>query len=199
MSTGDHDRFSIAVGDEATRRAAVRRGLGAVVAAGLVPALLSPHEALAAAPKSDAAILAAAIRLENTAAAAYAAVAGNGALTPQLRRSATLFAHQEAEHAAALASALRVLGVTPPAGPDAKLLAPLHRARTQKQVVTFVVGLENMIVAAYHDAFKHLRQAAVLQRIAQIVANEGQHLVVLRQTLGGDPAPNAFETGRTSS
>ena len=91
MSTGDHDRSSTAVGDEATRRAAVRRGLGAVVAAGLVPALLSPHEALAAAPKSDAAILAAAIRLENTAAAAYAAVAGHGALTPQLRRSATLF------------------------------------------------------------------------------------------------------------
>jgi hypothetical protein len=31
---------------------------------------------------------------------------------------------------------------------------------------------------------------------AQIMADEGQHLVVLREALGRNPAPNAFETGQ---
>ena len=186
---------------EATRRDAVRRGLitgGAVIGAALVPALLSVREAFAAA-QTDAAILASAIRLENTAVAAYATAVRSGVLTPQFRRTATLFGRQEAEHAAALTAALKGLGGTPPAGSDAKLLAPLQRARTQKQVVEFAIQLELMAVAAYYDASKILRQARLLQTSAQIMANEGQHLAVLRQALGKDAVPNAFENGKASA
>lgn len=205
---GDSDRLIIEDGDadtaaiaayEVTRRDAVRRGLtaaGAVLGAGLVPALLSARQAFAAGGQDDAGILASAIRLENTAVAAYAAAVQSGALTPQLRRTAALFGRQEAEHAAALTAALKNMGGTPPAGTDAKLLAPLKSARSQKQVVQFAIDLETMVVAAYHDAAKRLRQAHLLQTSAQIMSNEGQHLVVLRQALGKNPVPHAFETGK---
>jgi rubrerythrin len=200
VEDGEADTAAIAA-YEATRRDAVRRGLvagGAVIGAALVPALLSVREAFAAA-RTDAAILASAIRLENTAVAAYAAAVKTGVLTPQFRRTAALFGRQEAEHAAALTAALKGLGGTPPTGTDAKLLAPLQGARSQKQVAEFAVQLETMAVAAYYDASKMLRQARLLQTSAQIMANEGQHLVVLRQALGKDPVPNAFENGKASA
>jgi rubrerythrin len=209
MGARDSDRLIVEDGDadttaiaayEATRRDAVRRGLvagGAVIGAALVPALLSVRDAFAAA-QTDAAILTSAIRLENTAVAAYAAAVKTGVLTPQFRRTATLFGRQEAEHAAALTAALKGLGGTPPAGTDAKLLAPLQGARSQRQVAAFAIQLETMAVAAYYDAAKQLRQAHLLETTAQIMANEGQHLAVLRQALGKDPAPHAFERGNAS-
>ena len=198
IEDGEADTAAIAA-YEATRRDAVRRGLaagGAVIGAALVPALLSVRDVFAAAPQNDAGILSSAIRLENSAVAAYAAAVNSGVLTPQFRRTATLFGRQEAEHAAALTAALKSLGGTPPAGTDAKLLAPLKRARSQKQVAQFAIELETMAVAAYYDASKKLQQARLLQTSAQIMSNEGQHLVVLRQALAKDPVPNAFENGK---
>lgn len=56
-----------------------------------------------------------------------------------------------------------------------------------------------MAVAAYYDASKKLQQARLLQTAAQIMSNEGQHLAVLRQALGRNPVPNAFETGKASA
>ena len=199
IEDGEADTAAIAA-YEATRRDAVRRGLatgGAAIGAALVPALLSVRDAFAAAPQNDAGILASAIRLENTAVAAYAAAVQSGVLTPQFRRTAALFGRQEAEHAAALTAALASLGGTPPAGTDAKLLAPLKSARSQTQIVQFAIELETMAVAAYYDASKKLQQARLLQTSAQIMSNEGQHLAVLRQALGKDPVPHAFENGKT--
>ena len=201
IEDGDADTAAIAA-YEATRRDAVRRGLaagGAVIGAALVPALLSVRNAFAAAPPGDAAIVASAIRLENTAVAAYAAAVNSGVLTPQFRRTAVLFGRQEAAHAAALTAALRGLGGAPPAGTDAKLLSPLKRARSQRQVAQFAIELENMVVAAYFDTSKKLQQGRLLQTTAQIMSNEGQHLAVLRQALGTDPVPNAFENGKAST
>ena len=50
-------------------------------------------------------------------------------------------------------------------------------------------------VAAYYDAHRKLIAAGLLQTAASIMANEGQHLVVLRQAAGQAPVPNALETG----
>jgi rubrerythrin len=200
IEDGDADTAAIAA-YEASRRDAVRRGLaagGAVIGAALVPALLSVRDAFAAAPQNDAGILGSAIRLENTAVAAYAAAVNSGVLTAPFRRTAVLFGRQEAEHAAALTAALRSLGGTPPAGTDAKLLAPLKSAKSQAQVARFAIELETMAVAAYYDAARKLQQARLLQTSAQIMSNEGQHLVVLRQALGKGPVPNAFENGKSA-
>jgi rubrerythrin len=200
IEDGDADTAAIAA-YEATRRDAVRRGLaagGAVVGAALVPALLSVRNAFGASG-GDVAILASAIRLENTAVAAYAGAVQTGLLGPPVRRAATLFGRQETAHAAALAAALRQLGATSPTGMDAKLLAPLKAVRSQKQVLEFAIELETMAVAAYYDAARRFKAAGLLRIGAQIMSNEGQHLVVLRQALGRDPVPSAFEKGKAST
>ncbi len=62
--------------------------------------------------------------------------------------------------------------------------------------LVFAVELETAAVGAYYDAHQRLEDAKLLQAGASIMANEGQHLVVLRQLLGRSPVPNAFETGK---
>jgi hypothetical protein len=66
-------------------------------------------------------------------------------------------------------------------------------------VAEFAIQLELMAVAAYYDASRMLRQARLLQTSVQIMANEGQHLVVLRQALGKEAVRNAFENGKASA
>jgi rubrerythrin len=186
---------------DATRREAVRRGMkagGAALGAAMLPAMLSQRDALAAAPASDAAILAPAIRLENTAVSLYAAAAANAALPPRFRRTAALFRGQEAVHVATLGAALKAAGATPSTATDAALLARLRQARDEQQVARLALELESRLVAAYYDAAQTLRQPRLLGTIGQIIGSEGQHLVVLRQGLSRDPVPQAFEKGSRS-
>jgi hypothetical protein len=61
--------------------------------------------------------------------------------------------------------------------------------------VNFMIEVETAGIAAYHDAHAKLIETRLLQTSASIMANEGQHLVVLRRLVGADPVPNAFETG----
>ena len=44
----------------------------------------------------------------------------------------------------------------------------------------------------------HIDIEALLGTVAQIMANDGQHLVVLRQALGEDAVPAAFEAGTSA-
>lgn len=186
--------------DAAPRRVAVRRGLaagGAVLAAGLAGGLRDVRPALAA-ERGDAAVLHDAIGLERTAAAAYDAAAASGLLEPGLQRVAERFGRHEREHAAALVVALAALGGSPPEGVDDRRLEPLRGARSREDVLAFAVELETMALAAYREAQRRLTDPRLLMTGAQIMANQGQHLVVLRQALRRDPLPNAFETGRAS-
>jgi len=185
---------------ETSRRDAMRLGLttgAALVGACTVPALLSVRNAFAAAD-GDAAILSSAIVLENTAVAAYEAAVKSRLLDPKVTAVARLFRRHESEHADALSAALKGLGGSPPTATDPRLLAPLHRLRSQAALLQFAIELETMAVAAYYEAHRKLRDTKLLQTGAQIMAAEGQHLVVLRQALKRNPAPNAFETGKRS-
>ena len=183
---------------EATRRAAVRRGLvlaGGAVAASSIPLLLHVRNAFAKA-EGDAAILERAIELERTAVIVYRTAASGDLLDAEVRKAAELFAQQEAEHADALIAALSDLGGTAPKPPKAADVAGLDELDSQDEVLEFAIELENMAVVAYDDAAARLTRADLLKTTAQIVSNEAQHLVVLRQQLGEDPVPSAFETGK---
>ena len=200
LRDGDVDTAVVAE-YEVTRRATIRHGLlagGSVLAAATVPALVSVRNAFAQAG-DDASILKGAITVENTAVAAYAAAVASGRLDSRLRATAALFKRQEQEHADALSAALKGMGETPPTGTDARALAPLKTVRDQAAIVSFAIELEMMAIAAYFDAHKKLQDAKLLQTGAQIMASEGQHLVVLRQALKQNPVPNAFENGTDSS
>ena len=201
LRTADGEADTSAIAElEASRRDALRRGLavgGRVLAASMVPALLGVRNAFAAA-EDDGSILTRAIVLENTAVAAYETAVKSDLLDRQTRAMAHLFRRHEHEHVDALSAALKGLGGTPPTSRDAKVLAPLARIRSQAALLQFAIELETMAVAAYYEAHRKLRDSKLLQTGAQIMAAEGQHLVVLRQALGRNPVPHAFETGKGS-
>ena len=197
--TVDREAGMLAVAEPAaSRRDALRRGLaagGVVLGGSMVCALLSVRDAFAAA-EDDATILSRAISLENTAVAAYEAALQSGLLDRRVQGVVSLFHRHEREHADALSAALKGMGGTPPTAAEPKVLAPMQRVRSQGGLLQFAIALETMAVAAYYDAHRKLRDPKLLQTGSQIMAAEGQHLVVLRQTLGHNPVPHAFETGK---
>jgi hypothetical protein len=96
--------------------------------------------------------------------------------------SDSLFAEHSREHAKGLELALRNRGGRPPATggqPDGGS----------------ALELEAEAVAACYRACGELRDTRLLPTFAAIMANHGQHLVVLREARGRDPIPSAFETG----
>jgi rubrerythrin len=186
---------------ERDRRELIRRGLGlggAIVAASSIPLLLSVRNAFAA-PTADAEILLGAIHLEQVAVLAYGAAIDSKLLTPAFAKVAMRFRAHEQEHADALTTALTDLGGTPPPKATAKdidaVAKGLGDVRSQADVAAFAIELEMAAVAAYYDAHRKLVDARLLQTGVSIMANEAQHLVVLRQAVRRAPVPNAFETG----
>jgi rubrerythrin len=187
---------------EASRRDLLRRGIawgGATLVASSVPSLLVARDAFAEAD-DEAGILKAAIGLEEVAVFAYRYAAHSGALDAAFVPVAKLFAEQEEYHRDAMKIALEQLGGgSPPVAPkrsgDTKLLAPLAKAKTQAAIANYAIELETTAVGAYYDAHLKLQNPRLLKTCTQIMANEGQHLAVLRALAGKPPVPNAFETG----
>jgi rubrerythrin len=170
------------------------------VAASSIPLLWSVRNAFAAGD-ADGAILASAIRLERIAVLAYGVAIDSKLLDPGFAKVARRFRAHEQAHADALTTALTDLGGTPPPPPAAKdidsVVKGIGDVTSQADVAHFAIELELAAVAAYYDAQRKLIDAKLLQTGASIMANEAQHLVVLRQAVKRPPVPNAFETGAT--
>ncbi|MDQ3678334.1 MAG: ferritin-like domain-containing protein [Actinomycetota bacterium] len=198
---GDADTAQIAE-FERDRRELLRRGIaagGAVVAASSIPLLLSVRKAFAA-QEGDLGILESAIKLERVAVLAYDTLIDRGLLSARVERVAKLFLAQEQEHADELVAALTALrGTVPPKPAGVKdiddVVEGIGDVKSQADVLHFAIELETSAVAAYYDASRELVDAKLLQTAASIMANEGQHLVVLRQAAGKPPVPHALETG----
>jgi rubrerythrin len=187
---------------ERDRRELIRRGLGvggAMVAGSAIPLLLAVRNAFAESD-TDGTILENAITLERVAVLAYDTIVGSGLLADRLDRQVRLLRGHEQQHADVLTKALADLAGTPPPAPSGvqdvdKVVSGLGDIRTQADALSFAIELETAAVAAYYDAQARLVEAKLLQTIASIVANEGQHLVVLRQAARRPPVPHALETG----
>lgn len=178
-----------------TRRQVVRHGM-AVVSVSAAPLLLRARSALAQ-TRGDAEVLEAAIGMEQAAEFAYTAIADSGKLG-RLDPVARLFAQQEQEHAGALTRALRDRGGSPPAKPTSAEDVPgLVEATggSPREVMAFAGELETAAVAAYYNALAKLEAPELLSMAASIMANEAQHLAVLRESLGRVAVPDAFVTG----
>jgi hypothetical protein len=126
----------------------------------------------------DSALIEAAIELEQRLALLY---------ERERFAEAELFATHSHEHVRGLGLALRNRGGRPPAAP---------RAAGARPGPAGALALETAAVGACHGAIGELRDERLLATFAAIMANHGQHLVVLRETLGRDPIPTAFEPGR---
>jgi hypothetical protein len=185
----------------ATRRELVGRGtlFGALsVAAASAPGLRHATAALAR-TDSDVRVLERALRLEQTAAFVYGEAQRSGRLAPPLRNALRLFAEQGREHAVRLVVELERLGGTPPPGPDRVSDVPglgPALAGGRRTILEFAVAQEESLVAAYYRAQRELLDPKLMQLAASLMANAGQHLAALREALGENPVPNAFETGQ---
>ena len=201
IADGDADTAQIAA-FERDRRELLKRGFGlggAAIAASSIPLLLSIRNAFAQAG-DDGAILQNAITLEQVAVIAYGAAIDGGLLSAAVEQVARRFRDHEQAHADALTTALTDLGGTPAAKPSGvkdvdKVVKGLADVKSQADIANFAIELETATVAAYYDAHRRLIDAKLLQTGASIMANEGQHLVVLRQVADTEPVPNALETG----
>lgn len=202
IADGDASTAEVAA-FERDRRELLRGGLvlgATAIAASSVPLLLSARSAFAA-TTTDSEILVAAIKLEQVAVLVYDAAIASGLLSKDLLAAATLFRGHEQSHADVLSTALSALGETlPPKATQADVGAVvkgLGDASSQADLANVAIELELAAVAAYYDAEAKLVDAKLLQTGAAIMANESQHLVVLRQFVKRAAVPNAFETGAT--
>ena len=196
IADGPADTAQIAA-FERDRRELMRRGLafgGALVAASSIPLLLAVRDAFGA-DSGDAEILGKAIHLEQVAVLAYDGVIAGGLLSARIEAVFRRFRDHEQQHAGALTTALTDLGGTPPKQATAADVEGLDGLKSQADVARFAIEFETAAVAAYVDAQRKLIDGKLLQSAASIMANEAQHLVVLRQLANIEPVPNAFETG----
>jgi rubrerythrin len=185
---------------DTTRREAVRRGLlagGALAAASAVPLLLQTRSAFAQA-SDDTAIIEAAAAAEIKAVVAYETMSRSGMLRGPVGDIIRLFGNQEEEHFNALVHLLEEMGGEEPERPEPADIPGLSGLVAEPQMLTFALELENGLIQEYVEAFEKLTDSKALKTTAQIMSNEGQHLVMLRLALGADPValvPSAFETG----
>jgi bacterioferritin (cytochrome b1) len=105
------------------------------------------------------------------------------------------FRVQEQEHADAVTKAIRGLG-----GKSDGEANPLDYSglKTRADFLALAYKEENALIAFYMNAIPKLETSAPGSLLATIVANESEHLVVIRQALGARPTelvPDAFETG----
>jgi hypothetical protein len=76
---------------------------------------------------------------------------------------------------------------------------PLGHPRTHVQVLELLHTLEQEQIAAFLDAIPSVSPGSVRAVLASVLANDAQHVVLLRRALRVDPLPEPFPTGSDSA
>lgn len=122
----------------------------------------------------------------------YERLARAGQLRGRAGRAADVFLAHERRHVDALKQALVTMKApVPRTAPDRE--EPRGSAR---ELIRIALDHEVLCIRAYQSALAELKAPVVLGTAAGVMANEAQHLAVLRQLLGEQPVPVAFVTGR---
>jgi Ferritin-like domain len=197
-----------------TRRELVRDGLAVGVTASACAGveLLSPGRAQAAAVPTDAELLVPLIGNELLAAFGYQQVLASQLLSPRGDRLAQRVLDQEQEHITTLSRELTRRGGSPPAPissvSEADTVLTAHQVpitlanlHTEHDAILLLSRFELMLEGAYIHAIKQFRSPRLLRLGGQIIANEGQHGVMLSELLHpGEvdkavPSSNVLGTG----
>lgn len=170
------------------RKAAL--GGGALVAGGVVFGGL-PALALGAPSKSqDVAILNYALTLEYLEAAFYREGRAQAGLKGEVARFARVAGGHEAAHVVALK---KVLGSKAVASPAFDFGAT---TQSQKAFAATALAVEDLGVSAYAGQGPRLKQVPVIQAALAIHSVEARHAAWIRNILGKNPAPAAFDPAR---
>ena len=150
-------------------------------------------EAAAPQPSADAVLLDKVLSRQEAAVEAFAAVGRE--LPPRLARMAAYFRAQEGEHVDAVLKALRGLGS--PSDPTAE---PLDTSglESDRERLVFLYEVESATIDEELSAISKLEASWPRSLLASTVANQAQHLTLLRQALGAGPlasVPVPFENG----
>ncbi len=129
--------------------------------------------------------------LEHWAIAAY--TAGTPLLAPAVTQAAALFLNDELFHAGALAGLVKEAGGKPIMPAPSY---PLGHPRSSDDVLRLLHAIENAQLSAYLKAITRLEPGFVKASVAAILANDAQHVAVVRAALHQPAVPAAFVTGR---
>jgi hypothetical protein len=156
----------------------------AVTAAAPTP---SPEEAI------DAEVLNTVLGRQEAAIAAYAQVIPK--LAPRPARMAAYFRAQEQEHVDAVLKAMR--GLKSSAEPSEESIE-VGELRTDRERLEFLYEVESATIDEELSAISKLEAPWPRSLLGSTVANQAQHLTLLRQALGAGPlaaVPEPFENG----
>ena len=112
---------------------------------------------------------------------------------------ARVFRAQEQEHIDAIVKALRGLGGR--AEPEAEAIEA-KKLKTEADYLGFLYELESATIDAELSAISKLTASWPRSLLASIVANQAQHLTLLRGMMGAKPIdtiPGAFENGTAAA
>jgi hypothetical protein len=177
-----------------TRRAVLGAGVasGTIVVAGCgSKSLRSRVKKGAKVAPADVDVLARLLDLERHTIAAYAA--GIPLLGGQASKAAKQFLGQELAHAGTLAGLIKQPGGKAPAPRSSY---DLGHPSSSDDVLALLHRLEAEQLASYIEMLPALSPGRLRSTAAAIMANDAQHLAVLRQALGRPPVPAALATGR---
>ena len=169
-----------------TRSSFILRGAlaaGSVYGVGAVTPFVS--QALAETGGGDVEILNFALTLEYLESAFYNEKGKEVGLTGTAKSYAKMFGEQEAEHVAALTSAIKSLGGTPVKKPQ--FAFPVSNEKT---FLALASVLENTGVSAYNGAAPSLQSKEVLASAGSIVQIEARHAAAINLLIGDSPTPS---------
>jgi Ferritin-like domain len=125
------------------------------------------------------------------------AVAAYTAATPLLRgrehAAAKRFLGQDLSHVSQLTSLIKHAGGTPNP-PRANY--DLGHPRGARGLLTLLATAEDQVIAGFLQLVPSVAPGVVRAELCAILANDAQHIAVLRLALRRDPIPAAFVTGR---
>jgi ferritin-like protein len=138
----------------------------------------------------DALLLNHLLDLEHMGIAAY--TAGIPLLSLSGRKEGRLFLTQELSHAGELGGLVKQAGGKPHKGRETYNLG---HPRTEEDVLKLLHGIERSQIDAYLDAIPKVSLGSTRAALAAMLANDAQHISVLRLSLGRRPIPTALVTG----
>jgi rubrerythrin len=148
------------------------------------------HALPPAAKSADAILLNQALDLEHEAIAAY--TAGIPLLDGRAKKAAQLFLTQELSHAGEMHGLVKQAGGRPN---KPKASYDLGRPGSALDVLRLLHAIEQRELRLYFGALTRLSPGSVRAAVAAVLANDAQHLSMLRSVLGLVPVPSAFVTG----
>jgi len=177
--------------------AALALGLAGCGSSGEAGATVTVTETTAAAPEvdeaADAEVLAGVLNRQSGAIAAYERTLPH--LQGQRRGAAVVFLAQEGEHVDGLLKVFRALGEPAQAEPEA---IEAEGLKGELDYVLFLYEMENATIQLEISALGRLTSPSARTTLVTTIANQAQHLVLLRRFLGADLAesvPVPFESG----